>query len=95
MRPALALLVVLLPLSGCTFKADIAGTAWNRPGMTIQDVTLHEMECARLAREAGFTPDLIVGGLADVGRLVVEERQRQAAYQQCMQEQGYQPAGSS
>jgi hypothetical protein len=93
MRLALALLV-LLPLAGCTFKHDISGTEWAKPGLTIQTVTLDEIECVRASREAGVTPDLVVGGLADVGRMVVEELQRQGAYQRCMHAKGYQPAGS-
>jgi len=46
----------------------------------------------RDAREAGWTPDLVVGGLVDVARYVVEERQRTGAYRRCMLSKGYQPS---
>jgi hypothetical protein len=57
-------------------------------------VTLDEMECVRSARDAGDTYDLWVGGLADVGRMVVEERLRAGTYQRCMLDKGYQPSPS-
>jgi hypothetical protein len=55
-------------------------------------VTLDEMECVRVAREAGSTPELWVGGVADVVRYGIEESQRGGAYRSCMQAKGYQPA---
>lgn len=92
MRLALAVLVALGTLAGCTTKYDLSGAAWTKPGMGIQAVTLDEMECVRAAQEAGWTPDLVVGGLADVGRLLVEERQRSGTYKSCMLAKGYQPS---
>ena len=93
MRLALALLA-LAALAGCSTKYDLSGADWTKPGTMIQDVTYDEIECVRAAREAGRTPDLIVGGLADLGRYLVEERQRSGAYHTCMQAKGYQPSGS-
>jgi hypothetical protein len=93
MRLAIALLV-LGTLTGCSVKYDLTGTDWTKTGTLIQDVTYDEMECVRSAREAGHTPDLIVGGLVDVGRYVVEERQRSGTYHECMQAKGYQSSGS-
>jgi outer membrane lipoprotein SlyB len=93
MRLAIALLV-LGTLAGCSTKYDLTGADWTKSGTMIQDVTYDEMECVRAAREAGSTPDLIVGGLADFGRYVVEERQRSGAYRECMLARGYQPSGS-
>ena len=93
MRLAIALLA-LGTLAGCSTKYDLSGGDWTKPGTTIQEVTYDEMECVRAAREAGYTPDLIVGGLADVGRYFVEERQRGGAYWNCMQARGYQPSRS-
>jgi hypothetical protein len=93
MRPAI-LLLVLGALAGCSVKYDLTGADWTKPGALIQQVTYDEMECVREAREAGFTPDLIVGGLVDVARYAVEERQRSGAYHGCMQAKGYQPSGS-
>ena len=94
MRLPLALLLAATALAGCTTKYDLSGAEWKKPGTMIQTVTLDEMECVRVAREAGNTPDLVLGGLVDVGRMVVEERQRAGAYQSCMLTKGYQPAGS-
>jgi len=93
MRLAIALLA-LGALVGCSTKYDLSGADWTKPGTLIQDVTFDEMECVRAVREAGRTPDLIVGGLADVGRYAIEEGQRGGAYRSCMQARGYQPSGS-
>jgi hypothetical protein len=94
MRLALALLVAVGTLAGCTTRYDLSGADWTKSGAGILIVTLDEMECVREAREAGRTPDLIVGGVADVARLVVEEGQRGGAYRSCMLTKGYQPSGS-
>lgn len=91
MRLIVALLL-LGTLAGCSTKYDLSGADWTKPGVMIQDATYDEMECVRSAREAGFTPDLIVGGLVDVGRYFVEERQRSGAYHRCMANKGYQPS---
>ncbi|HXH84015.1 MAG TPA: hypothetical protein VNN07_13970 [Candidatus Tectomicrobia bacterium] len=93
-RATCALLVLAISMAGCGVRHDLAGDAWAKPDATIQQVTLDEIECARLARDAGQTPELIVGGLADVGRYVVEERQRGAAYSGCMTAKGYRPTAS-
>jgi hypothetical protein len=51
------------------------------------------MECVRGAREAGWTPDLILGGLTDLARWTIEERiQRAGSYKRCMTAKGYQPS---
>jgi hypothetical protein len=90
--PLAALLAATLAaLAGCTVKYDLSGADWTKPDVMIQTVTLDEMECVRAAREAGSTPELWVGGLADVGRMVVEERQRGGAFHDCMLARGYQP----
>jgi hypothetical protein len=93
MRQTLAILM-LATLAGCSTKYDLSGTDWGRPGTMFQDVTYDEIECARAAREQGRTPDLIVGGLADVGRYFVAERQRRGTFEQCMQARGYRPTSS-
>jgi outer membrane lipoprotein SlyB len=92
MRLAIALLV-LGSLAGCSTKYDLSGAEWTKAATLIQDVTYDEIECVRAAREAGATPDLIVGGLVDLARYAVEERQRSGAYHRCMQARGYQPSG--
>jgi hypothetical protein len=91
MRLTIALLV-LGTLAGCSVKYDLTGADWTKPGTMIQDATYDEMECVRGAREAGATPDLIVGGLVDVGRFFVEDRQRSSAYRSCMTAKGYRPS---
>ena len=94
MRLLLALLVSANGLTGCTVKYDLSGADWTKAGTIIQAVTFDEMECVRVAREAGSTPELWLGGLADVGRMVVEEGQRGDAYRNCMLARGYQPTRS-
>ena len=91
MRPMLALAAVLL-LAGCYTKYDLTGAEWAKPGTMIQQTTQDEMDCVRGAREAGRTPDLILGGLVDLGRFAVEETQRSSSYKNCMTAKGYQPA---
>ena len=91
MRLTIALLV-LGTLAGCSVKYDLTGADWTKPGTMVQDATYDEMECVRGAREAGATPDLIVGGLVDVGRFFVEDSQRSSAYRRCMAAKGYQPS---
>jgi hypothetical protein len=88
----LVALVALGTLAGCSVKYDLSGAEWTKPGALIQTVTLDEMECVRAAREAGSTPELWIGGLADVVRYGIEESQRGGAYRSCMQAKGYQPA---
>ena len=91
MRLALTLLLIG-SLAGCSVKYDLAGVAWTKAGTGINTVTQDEMECVRTAREAGRTPDLVVGGLVDVGRHFYGESQRGGAYNNCMTARGYQPS---
>jgi hypothetical protein len=93
MRLAIALLAIGI-LTGCSTKYDLTGADWTKSGSMIQDFTYDEMECVRSVREVGSTPDLIVGGVADVARYFVEERQRGGAYRDCMLAKGYQPRRS-
>jgi hypothetical protein len=88
MRIAFASLTLLF--AGCTL--DLAGTEWQKPGALVQEVTLVEVECARKAFQIGPGPDLILGGLLDVGRLAVQESRQSAAFDSCMTGAGYQRA---
>jgi hypothetical protein len=88
MRLTLALLA-LVALTGCTAKYDLAGTSWTKANTMVQQVTLDEIDCAREAREASHTPDLILGGLLDVGREFYEEHRRYGTYERCMASRGY------
>jgi hypothetical protein len=94
MRLAPALIALAAVLAGCAVHPDIGGTQWVRPGITIQEITLDEVDCARRSDDAGATPDLFVGGLVDVVRLAIEDGQRRTAFRRCMADRGYQPAGS-
>jgi len=89
-RPALA--AVVLALAGCAPHFDLGGGDWAKPGAQVQQTTLDETECARLASRAYGTPDLILGGLLDVGRIAVQESRQQAAFDGCMTSAGYQRA---
>ena len=91
MRPAMALLATVL-LTGCASKYDLTGTDWTKANTMFQQTTADEMECVRGARGAGWTPDLIVGGLVDVARYGIEETQRRGSYRRCMTAKGYRPS---
>ena len=93
MRAPLAAVASALLLAGCYTKYDLVGAEWRKPDTMFLQTTQDEMDCVREAREAGSTPDLIVGGLVDVVRYVVEEGQRRGAYERCMTSRGYQPTG--
>ena len=87
---ALALLVVAMLLTGCVL--DLRGTEWKKPGAMFQEVSLVETDCARSAFEIGTGPDLILGGLLDVGRLAVQELRQSSAFSDCMKHAGYERA---
>jgi hypothetical protein len=92
MRPVLALLAILL-LAGCYTKYDLSGSDWSKQGTLIQQTTQDEMDCVRRAREAGWTPDLVLGGVVfDLPRFVIEETQRSSSYKRCMTAKGYRPS---
>lgn len=80
-----------LLLTGCTL--DLRGTEWQKPGVMFQDVSLAEVECARRAFEIGPGPDLILGGVLDVGRIAVQESRQSNAFDNCMKSAGYQRSG--
>jgi len=88
MRGYAALVAGVLLLTGCTL--DLRGTEWKKPGALFQDVSLVEVECARKAFEIGPGPDLILGGLLDVGRIAVQESRQANAFSDCMTGAGYQ-----
>lgn len=88
MRVAIVSLALLL--TGCAL--DLGGIEWRKPGARVQEVTVTEVECARKALQIGPGPDLILGGLLDVGRLAVQETRQAAAFSDCMTSAGYQRA---
>lgn len=83
------LVVVGVVLSGCTRVLDISGTEWRRGTTTIQQETWDEVECARDTEYAGDLPDTIVGGLADMIVVPLEDSRRGAAFDRCMVAKGY------
>jgi len=91
MRLHVTLMAAGLLLTGCTL--DLRGTEWNKPGAMFQDVSLVEVDCARKAFEIGPGPDLILGGLLDVGRIAVQESRQANAFSDCMTSAGYQRSG--
>jgi hypothetical protein len=86
---AAATAVTALALAGCTAALDVSGTDWAKPTATSQQVTLDETECARVTSDAGQTPDLIIGGVADAVRFAIRESTRRHVYDQCMVSRGY------
>ena len=88
MRQAALVTAVLQLLTGCTL--DLRGTEWKKPGAMFQEVSLVETECARKAFEIGPGPDLILGGLLDVGRIAVQESRQANGFEDCMKSAGYQ-----
>ena len=92
MRLAMALLVLLTTLTGCTVKYDLQGTDWKKSNTMLPQTTQDEMDCVRAAREDGWTPDLVLGGLLDVVRWNVGDRMRLSSYKRCMVARGYQPS---
>jgi hypothetical protein len=90
MRISYALLALLLiVLTGCTPAFDVSGREWAKAGTAFPQVTLDETWCARKAFEAGSTPDLLLGGLLDWGRLMVENSTQARTYSDCMTDLGY------
>jgi hypothetical protein len=90
----LALAAGLLMLAGCAPHFDIGGGEWAKPGSAIQQTTLDEMDCARTASRAYWTPDLVLGGVLDVVRVKIENAQMTGAFSECMRAKGYEPARS-
>jgi hypothetical protein len=94
MRVVLRLAAVVVLLSGCTRVLDIAGVEWKRANTSLQQETLDEVECVRETEGAGDLVDTVVGGLADLVVVALEERRRGAAYDRCMVAKGYAPVES-
>jgi hypothetical protein len=81
-------------LAGCAPQFDLGGADWTKADTQIQQVTLDEMECARLASRSYWTPESFVGGLADVVRVKIEDAQMSSAFTRCMESKGYRAARS-
>jgi hypothetical protein len=88
MKAALAL-VAAVALSGCITTTVHDPSDWTKPSATVQQITFDDMECERLSRDIPGTPDLIVGGIVDIPRIVIENGQREDIYNKCMKDRGY------
>ena len=87
---ALLALAALIGGAGCASATmDIAGAGWAKPVTGVPQVTVDELDCARASQGAGRTPELVLGGVFDVARLVIESAQEQGAFERCMAGRGY------
>jgi hypothetical protein len=83
----LVLVAAAMLVTGCATVRD--ATEWTKPAATLPQLTADDVDCEREARDAGHTPDLIVGGVADAVRFAIEESQRDHSYERCMRARGY------
>lgn len=74
-------------LTGCT-TVDL-GTTFTKPNENVFETTWDEWQCRRQVADAPHTPDLVIGGAYDGGRLFAEAQQRDRLLAQCMQARGY------
>ena len=91
---ALVILAAAALLTACTTRFDIGGGEWTKPDAQFNQITLDEMECARVAVDARPFPDTIVGGLADVVVAKIQDSKMSRDFDHCMSERGYRPARS-
>ncbi len=90
MRAALAVAVLAAALGGCTtMNID---TQWTKAGVGTQQETYDDVQCMRKADAVPPTPDLLVGGLVDIGREVIVDARRDGTYTGCMKALGYRKA---
>lgn len=91
--PRLAAVILAGMLAaGCT-TWDL-GTWWTRPNTMMQQMTLDNIECARLDEDVKRTPETILGGVLDLGMLTYSEIARISRYDDCMTSKGYVKSGS-
>lgn len=91
---ALVVVAAAVLLAGCTStRFDITGTDWAKPGVQISQTTLDEMECARTAVDARPFPDTLVGGLADIVVVQIQDGKMSGDFARCMAGRGYQAKG--
>ena len=85
-RTLIAALAVLA--AGCT-TLDL-DDVWTKPDASVMLTSRDDWDCRHeVDQTAPRTPDLFVGGLVDLGRIVVEERERDRTYARCMEARGY------
>lgn len=86
MKMVLVVITTML-LGGCT-TWDL-GHKWTKTGVAAQQLTLDDIDCRRLASDAGSAPESFVGGFIDAVRAEVDYVQRVRAYDRCMTDRGY------
>jgi len=86
---AIACALLAIAVGGCAAELDISGARWNKDRAQFNQITLDETDCARGALDAGQTPDLILGGIVDLPRVLIREDGRRGAYNKCMRDRGY------
>ena len=89
---AIAVALLAVAVGGCAAELDVSGARWTKDGARFNQITLDETDCARGALDAGWTPDLILGGIVDVPRVFIREAGRRGAYNKCMRDRGYRMA---
>ena len=82
-------------LAGCVSAFDVTGREWAKPEASVAQATLDQTQCARLGYRTGRTPDLLLGGVLDVGRLAVERGAQARDYADCLTRREYKPARES
>ena len=84
----LAVVVLLSVLaSGCTTWH--VRDQWTKPDTGISQSTWDDWECHRDADNARLTPNLLVGGMVDAVRVVVDQALIDHRDATCMRERGY------
>jgi hypothetical protein len=83
----IVLLGALVLAAGCTTKH--LDWEWTKASASMQQLTSDQQDCLRERAEAPPRPPSWVGGLADAGRIWLEERDRNALYEACMRQRGY------
>ena len=92
---ALLALAALVGGAGCASATmGVAGSGWAKPATGVQQVTFDEMDCARAAQGTGRTPDLVLGGVFDVARLVIDHARERGTFERCMAGRGYRQAAA-
>lgn len=87
MRTALVVAAAVV-VAGCT-TGDLSGRRWTKVDVSTHQRTLDDLQCSRTAARPVGTYESWVGGLADLGRIVVEQGQRYGLYARCMAARGY------
>ena len=79
-----------LVATGCT-TIDLDRTFTKPQGSGVQ-TSWDEWQCRREVEDSPRTPDLIIGGVTDIVRIMLETDQRDRQLGDCMEARGYQAA---